>query len=124
MYKTTLVFLFIIVAVLIFTQILFKRDPVVIGRYLITQIASGIGITVSVPQNPFNTLAQELQKKEASLLEKEEELRQRESELREKAVEEEFRRNRAFLIYLLAAGGVLLGLILLNFYFDHRRFWK
>ncbi len=75
---------------------------------------------MSVEPNPFNTLAQQLQEKKEALLEKEGNLIERENFLTERMMEERSKKNST-LIYLLAVAGVLLILILLNFYLDYRR---
>lgn len=110
---------FLIIGFIVVLQIFFNTNPISVGRYVVAQIGSSIGITVSVPVNPFNTLAQQLDEKEALLLEKEKKLQQREMGLQESLEEKGSGRNRS-LIYGVV-GGVLLILILMNFYFDHRR---
>jgi len=88
-------------------------------KYFVAQVGSEIGVSVSVPPNPFNQLAQQLEEKEISLLEKEKELEQKEAELSEKNISE--RENR--FLFLILGGGILLVLILiiLNFYLDYRK---
>lgn len=75
---------------------------------------------MSVETNPFNTLAQQLQEKEKALSTKEVDLA-----LREKLLEETRNRDQEtkdkILTYLFIIAGVLLILILLNFYLDYRR---
>lgn len=124
-YRKVAISLFsVIVLTLVVFYAVFRVNPLALGRYLIAQIGSGVGITVSVPQNPFNTLAQELREKESALLEKEEEIKQRELEFQERIAKEQRSRNTAFLVYLLTGGIVLLALILLDRRLDHRRLRK
>lgn len=122
MSKITFVFiaLFLIILPLIVFQVALNVSPIAIGQYFIAQIGSGIGVSVSVPPNPFNALAQQLQEKEETLLEKEINLVERENLLTER-IEEGRNKNDKTLNYLSIIGGVLLTLILLNFYFDYRR---
>lgn len=104
----------------IFTQFAFNVNPIAISKYLVAQVGSGIGTTASIPPNPFNTLAQQLEEKEETLLKKEGELQQKESVFQERVDKEQNSQSRT-LTYLLAGGGVLLILVLLNFYLDFRR---
>lgn len=115
-----LVILLFIVATLISMQAIFHASPVAIGRYFIAQIGSTVGVTVSVPSNPFNTLAQQLKEKESTLFEKEKKLQEKEIALDTEINKGQSSQNKIFM-YLAAMGGILLLLILLNFYFDYRR---
>lgn len=97
----------------------FKVNPAEIMKYFGAQVGSSIGVvSVSVSENPFNTLAQQLEEKEAQLQEKEKTLEQRETGLEKKGFSEEGR-----IILGLTSGLLitLLILILLNFYFDYKR---
>jgi len=122
MHKTPLLLLllFLIVTVLVSMQVVFKANPIDISRYFIAQIASSIGVTVGVPSNPFNTLAQQLQEKESVLIEKEKEIKQKEIALQEQTKGESAGQKRT-LLYILFGGALLLSLIALNFYLDYRR---
>ena len=108
-----------LIIVLVFFWVSFGISPGSIVKYFVAQVGSEIGVSVSVPPNPFNQLAQQLEEKEISLLEKEKELDQKEAELSEKNISE--RENR--FLFLILGGGILLVLILiiLNFYFDYRK---
>jgi len=116
MYKIVLALLFSFVAVLVLAQVVFNVNPIAVSKYMIAQV----GFTVSVPSNPFNTLAQQLGEKESDLIEKEKRLEQKETVLQEQAERESLDQKKTFL-YLLLGGGLLLILIVLNFYFDYRR---
>jgi len=122
MSRTTrvLAIFFLLTVLAIISQAVFNASPMAIGKYFIAQLGSGIGITTSVPPNPFNTLAQQLKEKELALLDKEKELQQEEAALGEKIDKELATQNKNFL-YLLIIGGILLTLILFNFYFDYKR---
>lgn len=112
-----LLFAFLLVTVFIIAlQPIFPidfADFVTTGKYFLAQI----GITASVSPNSINTLAQRLQEKELKLQESERELEQKEAALREQTE----RNNNGVLTYLYIVGGILLSLILVNFYFDYRR---
>ena len=114
----TTFFLLIVVAVI--SQSVFNANPVTIGKYFIAQIGSSVGIMTSVPPNPFNTLAQQLKEKELALLDKERELAQEEAALGKK-IDKELATQNKILLYLSIIGGILLILILFNFYFDYKR---
>lgn len=102
-----------VIAASIFMQTVFHASPMTLEKYLLAQV----GVTVGVSSNPFNTLSQQLQEKESTLSAKEQDLQQKEISLREKEKEKESKT----IFYLSIAGGVLLALIFLNFYFDYRR---
>lgn len=116
MSKITLIstVLFLVVIILITFQAVFNASPIVIGKYF-----SAVGVTVGVAPNPFNTLAQQLKEKEFALADREKELQQEEAALGEKIDKKFATQNKNFL-YLLTIGGILVTLILFNFYFDRR----
>lgn len=122
MFKTSrvLTIFFLLIAAAIIYQAIFNANPVSVGRYLLAQIGSSVGIVVSVPPNPFNILAQQLKEKELALADRENELRQGEIAVTNKIASDLATQNRIF-IYLLIIGGILLLLILFNFYLDYRR---
>ena len=115
------VLLFVLFGVFGLIKIVFDASPIAIGEYLVAQVGSGIGITVSVPPNPFNTLAQQLKEKEDKLVVKEKELQQKEEIFQEQSSREQNSQNKNIIIYLIIGGGILLLLIVLNFYLDYRR---
>lgn len=122
MSKTNIALLtpFLVILAFIFFQVAFDASPMAIGRYLVAQVGSAIGVTVSVPPNPFNTLAQQLKEKESALSDREKKLQAKESALETEINKGQSNQNKT-LIYLAAVGGILLALILANFYFDYRR---
>jgi len=112
-----LVLLFCIIVLSIYLQVSFHASPAAVIRYLAAQAQSAIGMNASVPANPINTLAKQLNERKEGILEKEKELDQR-----EEIIQGQIRKEQEkTLVYLLATGGVLLFLIVLNFYFDYRR---
>ena len=111
---------FSISVILIWAQVVFRAGPLAITRFLVAQVGSAVGVTVSIPSNPFNTLAKQLAEKESILSEQERELKQKEEFLQERIAGEQRSQNRV-LLYASLAGGVLFLLISLNFYLDWRR---
>ncbi len=89
-----------LIVALAFLWISFGINPVNIVKYFLAQASSEIGISVSVPPNPFNQMAQQLREKEFSLLEKEEELEQKETELGEKNISE----GKNIFLFLILGG--------------------
>ena len=79
---------------------------------------AGVGASVGVEPNEFNTLAQQLTEKEEELDERENQVVIREREVQTRSVEN---RDYTSLVYTTIVGLILLGLILLNFLLDIRR---
>src|SRR3972149_3838860 len=119
--KTTRIFLLIAFLAIMgvgLLQFIFGIGPTAVGRFLIAQIGSGIGVTVSITPNPFNILAEQLEEKESELSAKEVALEQKETAQKEDE-EREKKNNRTAFAYFAVGGGSLLVLILLNFYLDY-----
>ena len=116
--KTIFILVFFLIFVVVFSWIYFGVNPGSMAKYFLAQVGSTIGVSVSVPPNPFNQLAQQLKEKEKFLLEKEKAFEQKEAGLEEGNI---FTKKNRSLI-LVVSGGILLVLILiiLNFYFDYR----
>ncbi len=72
--------------------------------------AQAIGVLASVPENELSTAASQLEERARALDAREALL-----------IEAEQSGDRKTITLVAVAGGVLLGLILLNFYFDHVR---
>ncbi|MCU0679627.1 MAG: hypothetical protein MUC28_04260 [Planctomycetes bacterium] len=90
-------------------------NPIQVGKYIGARFGSSVGMSTSVPENPFNKLALDLKEKEDRLNQKERDLRER-----EKVLTDAPSQNK--LILILGVGTVFLFvLILLNYYFDYRR---
>jgi predicted PurR-regulated permease PerM len=83
--------------------------------------ATAISVSAGVLPNEYNALAQELSKKEAELKAREGNITAYEQALQEKASSLDEERYTALLIFGGLFGGVLLMLILLNFYLDSKR---
>lgn len=93
------------------------ESPIQLGQYLGARFSSAVGMSVSVPENPVNKLALELQQKENSLTQKEQELN-----AREQALNESNNNRQSTLIMVLGAGiAVLFVLVILNYILDYRR---
>ncbi len=91
-------------------------NPVDVGKFIGAKMGSAVGMSVSVPENPFNRLALQLKEKEERLNQKEMELSEREKALREA------NRGQERLVIGLTVGIVILfGLVLFNYYLDYRR---
>ncbi len=104
--STALVFLFFV------SWYFFDASPVDITKYGLANLGSASGTQVIVPENPYNTLAQQF-------IEKEEELTQREERL-EGALLKMEEENRFLLSLILALVVMLSVFLLLNFYLDYR----
>lgn len=90
----------------------YKASPLAVLRYLFAQIGSSVGVSLTVPENPFNTWAKQLQEKEAQLQEKE--------KLINELLVSSQRESKFILVAILVLMIILFFLLLLNFYFD----WK
>ena len=87
-------------------------SPIDISVFLGAKMGSAIGMNISVPANPFNKLAMQLEEKETKLDE-------REKKLDERADALWVGDNIGLWLMIIAFGiGALLVLILLNFYLD------
>ena len=83
------------------------------------QNTAGVGASVAVQPNPYNTLAQQVTEKERELDQREKEIIVREREVETTRFVET--RDQTSLIYTTLVGLLLLALILLNFVLDARR---
>ena len=91
-------------------------SPVSITKFIGAKLGSAVGVSTSVPENPFNKLASQLKEKEEALALKEQELNLKAEELSSD------NGGQDILIIVLGAGIVVLfGLVLLNYYLDYRR---
>lgn len=80
--------------------------------------SAGVGISVGVPENPYNTLAQQLAEKENELTLREEELAVLESRAKESGSSES---SQTLATYSLGLSALLFLLLAGNFYMDWRR---
>lgn len=86
-----------------------------------TQLANVIGMSVGVPPNEINLLAQDLEKKQLELTERERAIDAREREVRAIVLDENAKQMRLTVALIVGVTVLLIGLIGLNFYFDRRR---
>ena len=91
-------------------------NPVDISVFFGAKLGRAIGMSVGVPNNPFNKLALELKQKEVELDQREKDLIKQEEGLSGTGA------NDNLLIYGLGIGiFILFVLVGVNFYFDRRR---
>jgi hypothetical protein len=92
-------------------------NPVSVGIFVGAKMGSAVGMSTSVPENPFNKLALELKEKESKLTQKEINLVAREKAISETTIS---RQNK--IIIALAFGIVILFfLVITNYYLDYQR---
>jgi len=87
------------------------------GMEKVRQFANTVGMFAAVPKNEKNSLAQGLQQKQQELTEREMLVEQKEQALAYKNESN----GKTAVVYITAIGGLLLLLILMNFYLDWRR---
>lgn len=104
--------LFLLFSLFLFSWVRYKANPLAILKYLLAQIGTGVGVSLTVPENPFNTWAKQLQEKEFQLQE-------REKMINEILLKTE-RESKIILTLILVLMIILFFLLLINFYFD----WK
>lgn len=91
-------------------------NPINVGQFVGARFGDAVGMEVSIPENPFNKLAVQLEEKEERLADKEREIKKRELAL---AKAEDSKQNK--IIWFLSIGIIVLFvLILVNYYLD----WK
>jgi hypothetical protein len=108
----------IILASLVIANLLMLAgmNPLEFTSFVGSKIGRAIGISSSVPENPYNTIALQLKEKEARLDEKDAELKSREAQLNKQII------SQRTIIYALAGMvGLLFMLVLFNFYLDSKR---
>ena len=92
-------------------------NPIDIGSYVGAGFGKAVGMSVAIPENPFNKLALDLKNKENILNERELALSEKEKDLQSQAST-----NNNLSIVLMAGGIVVLFfLVLLNYYLDWKR---
>ncbi len=103
--------------VLVLSWTNWRANPIDIFRYLGAEIGSTVGMTVGIPENPFNALAQQLEEKEEQLNEKELTLDQREAEMQGRLFSAG---GNIILVLILVVIMLLFFLISVNFYLDYK----
>lgn len=95
-----------------FSWFYYGANPAQIMRYLLAQVGSNLGVSLTVPENPFSNLAKQFQEKEAELQKREEAI----NEILRKTE----RNSRIILVLILSLIIILFFLVLVNFYFDYK----
>ncbi len=88
-------------------------DP---ARYSLAETGAVVEGGAEVPWNPINRFALELKQKDDAITEKEKSVERQELFFKENIANKQTR----ILIYLFLVGGILLVLLLINFYLDFR----
>jgi hypothetical protein len=113
-HRLRILFLIIIAAGFLYTAGL---NPVDVSVFLGAKLGRAVGMSTSVPENPFNKLTKELREKEEKLDTREAGIKER-----EEAIAEETISRQQNLIMVMAIGLVVLFLlVVLNYYLDFRR---
>jgi hypothetical protein len=90
-------------------------NPVDTTKFIGAKLGQAVGMTSSVPENPFNKLAVQLKEKENSLNQREMDLDAKEQALNEG-------QGNNYLILVLGIGIIVLFfLVSLNYYLDYKR---
>lgn len=105
-------FFSLLVLTLFFTWVRYRVNIVALAKYMLAQAGYSIGVSLNVPENPFNTLAKQLQEKETDL-------QKREQLLNEIIVKTE-KESKIILILILTLIIILFILVLVNFYLDYQ----
>lgn len=109
------VYLLVFIVIVFFYQI--GLHPIELGKFVGARFSSAIGISTSVPENPFNKLALQLKERQQDLDDKEQELNRWEEDLDKRT------NSNDILIFSIISFGIILLFILIsvNFYLDYRR---
>lgn len=109
------VYFFIFILVAFFYQI--GVQPIELGKFIGARFSSAVGVSTSVPENPFNKLALQLKEKKQGLDEREDNLNNWEELLNKKT-----NQNDTIIFIVISIGIVVLFfLIAINFYLDRKR---
>jgi hypothetical protein len=92
-------------------------QPVDVSKFIGAKFSRAVGMSTSVPENPFNKVALQLKEKEQQLNEKENALDLKADEL----AHDNYTLQTKLTIILIAGVALLFLLIMLNFYFDYKR---
>ena len=99
-----------------YSWIFLKVNPGEIFHYFFASLGSNVGVSVSVPVNPYNKLATELREWQSQLEEREKTLNQKEADLAAK----KYVQGEVILKLILATLIIIFVLLFLNFYFDFK----
>ena len=112
---TIILFIFFLV-LLGYSKIALKISPIDLIAYSLASLGSSVGVSVSVPPNPYNTLGVQLQEWQKRLEEKEKILTQKEIELYQKSIFQGEIISKLVVSLLV----IIFLLILINFYLDFK----
>jgi hypothetical protein len=116
LFNLTIILFFFFLFLLGYSKIVLKIAPTDLVFYSLASLGSSVGVSVSVPPNPYNTLVVQLQEWQNKLTEKEKILNQKELELRQKSVIEGEIISKLILALLI----IIFLLVLINFYLDFK----
>jgi cell shape-determining protein MreC len=106
-----------IVAAVAFVAVVSVLSLHTVREGVVQQLGSVVGMYAAVESNEYNTLAQQLREQQEAL-----DLREQQLNEQQAVIEKEIRQNNSSSTWLIGSIGVLLlGLVLLNYYFDWRR---
>lgn len=112
---TLRIFLLVFIVIAFFTVL--GINPVNVSKFVGSKIGRAVGMSVSIPENPFNKLALQLKEKEAEL-----DARERNLAGKELALNSTSGKQSNFIILALSIGiGILFILVVFNYYLDYRR---
>lgn len=109
--------LFFLAAITMLFLVYAQINPLDIGYFMSIKMGRAVGMTTSVPENPFNKLALQLEEKSDRLDLRESELENREASLENSVIDSQ----KKLLIFVAIGIVVLFILILFNFYYDWYR---
>ena len=115
-FNLTVILFIILVLLLIYSKVALKVGPSDLVFYSLASLGSSVGVSVSVPPNPYNTLASKLQEWQTKLEEKEKLLTQKEIELNQKSIFQGEIISKLVVSLLI----IIFVLILINFYLDFK----
>jgi hypothetical protein len=92
-------------------------NPINLSAFFGAKFGQAIGMSVSIPENPFNKLALQLQEKENSLNQREAELNKKADDLSAEKVDNQ----NPLITYLMIGIIFLFILVMTNYYFDYKR---
>jgi hypothetical protein len=112
---TIILFLFFLL-LLGYSKLALKVGPTDLVSYSLASLGSSVGVSVSVPPNPYNTLAVQLEQWQKRLEEKEKVLTQKEIELNQRTIFQGEIISKLVVALLI----IIFLLILINFYLDFK----
>jgi hypothetical protein len=116
LFNLTLILFLFFLTLLVYSKFVLKIHSTDLVSYSLASLGSSVGVSVSVPPNPYNTLASQLQEWQTRLEEKEKLLTQKEIALNQKSVFQ-----GEIISKLVAALLIIIFLLILaNFYFDFK----